>query len=116
MTGYLVAIIAALLMSAGTLFYGIDIGQTREIAKQKNIDDVVRQVSEAAQAAAATAIASQQPINRTIVQKAVREIETNTVYRECVNTPEQLRNINAALTGRTEPASDSKLPGTGQAK
>ena len=116
MTGYLIAVIAALLMSAGTFFYGIDIGQSREIAKQKSIDDVVRQVTEAAQTGAATAIAANKPVNQTIVQKATREVQTNTVYRDCLNTAGQLRNINQALTGQPQPAGDSQLPSPGPIK
>lgn len=109
-------IIAAILACIGSFFYGQQVGGDSEIAKQKKLDDVVREVKEAAQEGAATAIAAQQPINRTIVQKATREIETNTVYRECVNTPGQLRNINAAITGQPQPAGDSQLPGPGPVK
>jgi hypothetical protein len=114
MTPYI--IIAALLVSIGAYFGGVQVGEDRQIASQKKLDDVVRQVTEAAQTGAATAIAAQQPINRTIVQKAIREIQTNTVYADCRNTAGQLRNINAAITGQAEPAGDSQLPSPGAIK
>lgn len=116
MTGYLAIILAGLLATVGGVFYGIDIGQTREIAKQKTTDDLVRQVTEAAQNGAATAIAANKPVNQTIVQKATREVQTNTVYRDCLNTAGQLRNINQALTGTAQPAGDSQLPSPGSVK
>lgn len=109
-------ILAAVLACIGSYFFGIDTGVDRCQAEAKKTDEIVREVAEAAQQGAATAIAAQQPINRTIVQKATREIETNTVYRDCVNTASQLHNINAALTGQAQPAGDSKLPGPGPVK
>lgn len=73
-------------------------------------------MTEAAQDGAAKAIAANKPINQTIVQKVQHEIETNTVYRDCRNTPDGLFRINEALTGRAQPAGDGKLPGAGLAK
>ena len=109
-------IIAALLTVAGAFFYGEHTGAAGEIAKQKTLDDVIRDVKEAAQTGAATAIAANKPVNQTIVQKATHEVQTNTVYADCRNTAAQLRNINQALTGAAQPAGDSQLPGTGPVK
>jgi hypothetical protein len=109
-------IIAALLAVVGAFLYGEHTGAAGEIAKQKTLDDVIRDVREAAQTGAANAIAANKPVNQTIVQKATREIETNTVYHDCVNTAGQLRNINQALTGIAQPAGDSKLPKAGTVK
>ena len=92
-------IIAALLAIAGAFFYGEHTGAAGEIAKQKKLDDVIQKVTEAAQTGAATAIAANKPINQTIVQKATREVQTNTVYRDCVNSIEMINSINAALVG-----------------
>lgn len=114
MTPYI--LIAALLVSIGAFFGGVQVGEDRQIAGQKKLDDVVRQVTEAAQTGAATAIAAQQPINRTIVQKATHEVQTNTVYADCRNTAGQLRNINQALTGQPQPTGDSQLPSLGLIK
>ena len=109
-------IIAALLAVAGAFFYGEHTGAAGEIAKQAKLDNVIQKVTEAAQTGAATAIAANKPINQTIVQKATREVQTNTVYRDCLNTAGQLRNINQALTGAAQPAGDSQLPSPGPAK
>ena len=109
-------IIAALLACVGAFFYGEHTGAAGEIAKQAKLDNVILKVTEAAQTAAATAIATNKPVNQTIVQKATREVQTNTVYRDCLNTAGQLRNINQALTGAAQPAGDSQLPGTGPVK
>ena len=115
---YMSLMIAAMLACLGSFWYGQQVGGEAELARQKKTDDLVQQVATAAQSGAAKAIAAQQPINRTIVQKATREVETNTVYRECANTAGQLRNINAALTGQAEPAQPaggSQLPSPGTA-
>ena len=77
---------------------------------------MILKVTEAAQTGAAAAIAANKPVNQTIVQKATREVQTNTVYRDCLNTAGQLRNINQALTGAAQPAGDSQLPSTGAIK
>ena len=98
------------------VWYGMDLGQDKEYAKRAREDAIVQKVSDAAQIAAATAIAANKPINQTIVQRATREVQTNTVYRDCRNTVNGLRDINQALTGADQPASDSQLPGPGPAK
>ena len=109
-------IIAALLACVGAFFYGEHTGAAGEIAKQAKLDNVILKVTEAAQTGAATAIAANKPVNQTIVQKATREVQTNTVYSACLNTADQLRNINQALTGAAQPSGDSQLPGTGPVK
>ena len=98
------------------IWYGMDLGQDKEYAKRAREDAIIQKVSDAAQTAAATAIAANKPINQTIVQKATREVQTNTVYSTCINTAGQLRNINQALTGSDQPAGDSQLPSSSPAK
>lgn len=109
-------LLGAALACAGAFWYGTEVGADGEIAKQKKLDDVVIAVKEAAQTGAAVAIAANQPVNKTIVQKVQHEIQTNTVYAECKHTDAGLRGINEALTGRPQPAGDSKLPETGAAR
>jgi hypothetical protein len=104
--------LGAALACAGSFWYGTAVGADGEIAHQKKIEDVVIQVAAAAQTGAAEAIAANQPINKTIIQKATHEVQINSVYRDCINSPDGLRSINEALTGRPQPASDSQLPGT----
>jgi len=113
-------IVGALLVWASSVgfgvWYGMDLGQDKEYAKRAREDEIVKKVSDAAQMAAATAIAANKPVNQTIVQRATREVQTNTVYRDCLNTSDQLRNINQALTGAAQPAGGLKLPSPGPAK
>jgi stalled ribosome rescue protein Dom34 len=103
-------LLGALLACGGCFWYGTEVGADSEIAKQKKLDDVVVAVTAAAQTGAAAAIAGNKPVNQTIVQKVQHEIQTNTVYAECKHTDAGMRGINEALTGRAQPAGDSKLP------
>ena len=115
-----ILIIGGLLMWVSSVgfgvWYGMDLGQDKEYAKRAREDAIIQKVSDAAQTAAAKAIAANKPINQTIVQKATREVQTNTVYRTCINTADQLRNINQALTGTAPTVGDSQLPSPGPAK
>jgi len=94
----------------GAFFYGQEIGAQGEIAKQAGIDNAVRETREAAQQGAADAIAKLKPRNVTIRQELEREIQTNTVYRECRVPASGVRLANEALTGRPEPAGGGELP------
>ena len=98
------------------VWYGMDLGQDKEYAKRAREDAIIQKVSDAAQTAAATAIAANKPVNQTIVQRATREVQTNTVYRDCRNTVNGLRDINQALTGTDQPAGDSQLPSASPTK
>jgi hypothetical protein len=90
---------------------GDDYGVSRTIAQQKKSEDLVREAGEAAQLAAAAEIAKIKPRNVTIQQEVRREIETNTVYRDCRVPADGVRLANEALTGRAQPAGGGKLPG-----
>ena len=109
-------LIAALLAIIGAFYGGTQYGADAEIAKQKKLDDVVRDVKEAAQQGAAAAIAANRPRNVTIKQETEREIRENTVYRDCRATPAGVRLVNEALTGQPQPAGDSQLPTAQPAK
>lgn len=105
-------IIGALLAAAGTFFYGMDVGEDRAIAKQKTTQELIDKVYDKAQQGAADSIAAMEVKNVTITQPIRTEVRTNTVYRECVHSPGGLRDLNAAITGRTEPVGGLKLPRT----
>lgn len=106
-------IIGALLACAGAFWYGTDVGEAQCLAKQATLQEVAKEVKEAAQQGAAAAIAANRPRNTTIVNEVQREVQTNTVYRDCRHTPDGVRGINEALTGkRPEPSGGGKLPGT----
>lgn len=109
-------IIGVFIACGASFWYGTQVGADGEIAKQAEFNDVVREVREAAQKGAADAIAKNKAKNVTIQQRTEREIRTNTIYADCRNTPDGVRLINESLTGRPEPTSDSKLPGTNPAR
>ena len=52
--------------------------------------------------------------NVTIKQQMDTVVRENVVYRDCQHTPDGLRLVNEALSGK--PTSDSKLPGASPAK
>lgn len=109
------AIIAALVLwgvsVAGAGWLGIDYGESRRIAQEKKTEDLVRQVQDATALAAAKAIAGIKPRNVTIQQEVRREIETNTVYRDCRVPAAGVRLADEALTGRPQPgAAGGELP------
>ena len=105
-------VIAAFLASVGAFFGGIHFGEAAAIAKQAKLDQVVREVKEAAQQGAAEAIAANRPRNITVKQMTEREIRENTVYRDCHATAAGVRLVNEALTGRPDPAGGGQLPAT----
>ncbi len=104
------AIVAALLSGAGGFWYGTTVGRDGEIARREAEQTVTRTVRAEAMQGAADAIAANKPRNVTIKQEVQREIETQVVYRDCRHSPDQLRRINAAITGETMPAGDGQLP------
>jgi hypothetical protein len=95
----------------GTAWYFEGVGENNVIARQARDDQVRQQTLEAAQAGAAAAIAANKPVNQTIVQKVQREVQTNTIYRDCKLPPAGLRLANEAITGRAESAGGGVVPG-----
>lgn len=116
MQAFLIGVVGVLLAFAGGTFYGMGLGEDREFAKRAREDAIVTQVREAAQSAAAQEIAKIKPRNVTIKQELQREVQNHHFYRDCRHSADGLRVINEALTGRPQPASDGKLPGTDAAK
>jgi hypothetical protein len=101
---------AAVLVAVGAFFYGQEVGKDRALAKQKETADLVDAVFDKAQQGAADAIAKLKPRNVTIRQELEREIQTNTIYRDCRVPANGVRLANEALTGRPEPAGGGELP------
>lgn len=116
LTGVLAALVAAGLAGAGGVWYGVGLGREREAAERDRIATVERSVRDEAMAGAAAAIAANRPRNVTIRQETQREIQTNTVYRDCVHSAEQLRRINAALAGGGVAARGGELPASDPAR
>lgn len=107
------AIISAIAVGtvAGAFFYGQHTGATAERAKQADVAQAIEATRKAAEQGAAEAIAQIKPRNVTIKQELQREIQTNTVYRDCRVPAVGVRIINEAITGKpAERASGGELP------
>lgn len=94
----------------GAFFYGRSTGIDHAVADQKETADIVAEVADAAQRAAAEEIAKIKVVNQVNRQVLEREIVEKPVYRDCVNTADGLRAINASLEDRPLAAGDRKLP------
>lgn len=103
-------------MVAGIYFEGKRAGKADCAERAAVIREAAQAAADSAASAAATAISKIKVQNRTIMNEVQREVQTNTVYRDCRHSDEQLRRINAALTGeRAEPAGSGILPSAGAA-
>jgi hypothetical protein len=92
-------------------------GTAREnsiLAEQQRQDELVQKI----QRSTAAEIAKIQVVNKTIYQRATREVIEKPVYRECVHDPDTLGLLNHALTNTaaTQPTGDSSVPGTDAAR
>ena len=112
MNPYLLLAGGATLVAAlgGSFLYGRTVGMDSVIAEQQRTRDAVAEVFDKAQDGAAKAIAEMEIKNVTITQPIRTEVRTRTVYAECKHTPDGLRALNAAITGRTEPLDPGELP------
>ncbi len=109
--------VAAAVLVAGSLFgsfqYGVSVGVDRETATQSRIDKANAETMEAAQAGAAKAISEINVVHQTIRGQVHREIQTNTVYRDCIVPADGVRIANDALSGkRTISLGGGELPNT----
>lgn len=92
---------------AGAFIYGQDTKENAILAQDQRDAKVV----ELANKGAADAIAKIQVRNVTTKQILEREIQTNTVYADCKHSPDGLRTLNEAITGRPQPVSARPVPG-----
>jgi len=102
-------IIACLLAVIGAGAGGFKLGVDHEQASQAREDQHIAQAVDAANAASAQAIASLKIVHKNISNEVRREVETNTIYRDCVVPANGVQLANQALAG-TKPADSSKLP------
>lgn len=112
MNPYLILTLAGVWLGSagGSYVYGTGVGTAKEKARQADEQLVIDTTRQAAQEGAANAIAKIKVTNTTIQGKTETVVREHVVYRTCVHPPEQLRNINEALTGRPQPPGDSQLP------
>lgn len=101
-----IIIVAFLAVGAGGFKLGID----HELAQQSREDKMVLKAEAVMTKTAAEAISEIKPKYTTIQGKLEKQIETNTVYRDCKLDPIGLQLANQALRGGTETPADGKLP------
>jgi hypothetical protein len=102
-------IIACLVAILGAGAGGFKLGADHEIAAKAREEKHITEAVDAANTAAAEAIAKIKVTNTLVQGEIQREIHTNTIYSDCKHSPSGLQLINEALTG-SKPDSDSKLP------
>lgn len=104
-------IIAALVAVMGVGVGGFKLGVDHQLAAQAREQDHIAEAVDAANAAAAQAIAKIKVVNTTIRQELEKEVRYEKVYSDpgCRNTPTGMRLVNDALSG-TKPADSGKLP------
>lgn len=103
-------LLAAAAACVGSFFYGQKVGADSCEAQAAREQHIAKVATDAVQKGAAKAIADMEIQNVTITQPIRTEVRTRTVYADCRHTPDGLRALNAAITGRAEPAGDGKLP------
>ena len=103
-------LVVAGLVSVAAFFYGQHVGEQGAEAQKARDERIAKVAYDAGQDGAAAAIAKLKPRNVTIRQELAREIQTNTVYRDCRVPADGVRLANEAITGRTESAGGGELP------
>lgn len=111
MIKYIITAVVSVCAISGAFFYGQHIGKNAERARQSDISEAITATREAAQQGAAAEIAKIKVEHTTIQQEVQREIQTNTVYRDCRLPAGGMRAANEALTGRgAKPSGGGQLP------
>lgn len=92
-------------------------GRESQEARTARDERVAAIATEAAASAAASAIQQIRIVNTTIQRRVEREVQVNTVYRDCAHPPGVRDDINRALTGREpDTAAGAGLSAAGAAR
>jgi hypothetical protein len=102
-------IIGFLLALAGAGAGGFKLGDDHRTAAQAREQKHITEAVEAANNAAAQAIATLKPKYTTIQNKLEKQIETNTIYASCTHGPVGMQLVQQALNGGI-PIDSGKLP------
>lgn len=114
---YLIALLAFIGVLGGTAFKSYEMGRDSVIADNAKTEALITKVRDDAKLGAADAIAKIEIKQVTIQGRLQKEIQTNTVYRDCVHSPDGMRSINDALTNTDSgPSSGGQLPASSPAK
>lgn len=95
---------------AGAGALGFNLGIDHERAGQMQRQDLVAEAVDAANNAAAAAIANIKIKNTTIQNEVQREVHEKLVYSDCRHSPDGLRLVNQALDPAAIHPGGSKLP------
>jgi len=101
---------------AGAFWLGMDYQSSQDKAKSGELKQAIEDTRKAANEGAADAISKIVVRNTTIQGKVETIVRDNPVYRDCVNDPSVLHNINEVLTGRTGPVGDRSVSRTDTAQ
>lgn len=105
----ILGVLLAVLAAGGT---GAKLGKDYAEGKAAQTQLLVEQVRKQAELGAADAIAANKPVNVYTKQVLDREVRIVPDYSRCVNSPDGLRAINAALENKPVGAGGSAVPGT----
>lgn len=109
---YGIAVAAVLGALYAAYSHGIEVAEGRHAAAEL----ATQQTRDAAMQGAAEAISKIKVVNTTIRGEVQREIQTNTVYRDCRLPADGLRIANEAIAGSAaRPVSGGKLPAANRA-
>lgn len=92
-------IVASMLLAAAGMLKAFHMGQAVSDQKWQAKELAAKQAQDASLLAAAQAIAKINVTQQTIVQKVQHEVETKTVYRDCVVPDDGVRLLNNAISG-----------------
>lgn len=100
------------LLALGLFIGGAKLGYNYSEGQNARAEVLIEKVADKAQEGAAREIGKLQPKYTTIQQKTETITREVPVYRDCHNTPDELRLLNDALTNSNspEPASTGELP------
>lgn len=108
MNPYLLVVVVVAYFAAGLA--GFRLGVDHQKAQEVEKTELVAEAVDAANAASAAVLASIRPKYTTIQNQVEKQIETNTVYRDCRLDPVGLQLANQALNGGSKPSSGGELP------
>ena len=93
----------------GSFFSGVSVGKKWEEGRQAIESNHIAEAVDAANTAAAQAISALKPTYTTIHGKLEKQIETNTVYRDCRLDPVGMQLLNQALNAGAITPGSGKL-------
>lgn len=108
-------LVAILILIAAVFGAGVRYGATSKQAEWDAATLSSKDAQDKALQAAASAIAQIEVKQQTIVQKVQHEVQTKTVYRDCIVPADGRGLLNAAIESRDKPAGDSGVQATTEA-